>query len=165
VTNGLVIEIDEIKLEPGQKDEMALPEGYGITYLSNAKDEIAPNLFAGLVEDDAAYNFAASAVGVKPGSTLSLLVEQEEKAVILDSTGAEGSLPGGEAIFILQLTKADAKGRISQWQASDVRLNGAKEEKAGFEYSESPTPGKSLPIVVLDKDAEVKKILKAKPAP
>src|SRR3712207_8443519 len=44
----------------------------------------------------------------------------------------------------LQLTKADAEGTISQWQAADVRLNGAKEEKAGFEYSESPTPGKAL---------------------
>jgi hypothetical protein len=163
VTNGLFIEIDEIKLAPGQKDEMALPEGYGITYQSNGKDEIAPNLYAGLVEGDVAYNFAGSAVGVKAGSTLSLLVEQDEKVVILDSTGSEGVL-GGKGIFILQLTKADASGRISQWQAADVRLNGAREEKAAFEYSESPTRGKPLPIVILDKAANVKRVVKAKPA-
>jgi hypothetical protein len=163
LVNGLVVEIDEIKMEPGQTDEMALPEGYGITYLSNAKDEIAPNLFAGLVEDDAAYNFAASAVGIEPGSTISLLVEQEEKAVILDTTGSEGTLPGGKGIYILQLTKADANGRISQWQANDVRLSGAKEEKVGFEYDDSPRRGKPLPIVVLDKDTDVKRVLKAKP--
>ena len=75
--DGLVIDIEDITIAPGQKDEMALPGGYGITYQSNSKDEVAPNLYAGLVEDDAAYNFAASAVGLKPGSTISLLVEQK----------------------------------------------------------------------------------------
>ncbi|HEV2812424.1 MAG TPA: hypothetical protein VGW10_04150 [Solirubrobacteraceae bacterium] len=164
VGNGLFIEIEEIKLAPGQKDEMALPGGYGITYQSNGTDEMAPNLYAGLEEDGAAYNFAASAVGVKQGSTLSLLVEQEEKVVILDSTGAEGVLDG-DGVFILQLTKLDSKGRISQWQAGEVLLNGAKEEKAAFEYGTSPRRGKPLPIVILDKDAEEKDVIEAKPEP
>ena len=164
VGNGLFIEIEEIKLEPGQKDEMFLPGGYGITYQSNGEDEVAPNLYAGLVEDDRAYNFAASAVGIKAGSTLSLLVDQEEKVVILDSTGSEGVL-GGKGIFILQLTMADEKGTISQWQASDVQLNGSKEQKAGFEYGESPTPGKPLPIALLDKNADVTRVIRAKPEP
>jgi hypothetical protein len=163
VGSGLFIEIDDIKLEPGQKDEMFLPGGYGITYQSNGTDEQAPNLYAGLEEDDAAYNFAASAVGIKQGSTLSLLVDQSSKAVILDSTGSEGVL-GGKGIFILQLTKLDAKGRISQWQAADVRLNGAKEEKVGFEYDDSPRRGKPLPLVVLDKDLDVKRVVRAEPA-
>ena len=162
VANGLVIEIDEIKMAPGQKDEMALPGGYGITYQTNGMEEEAPNLFAGLVEDGAAYNFAASAVGIKKGSTLSLLVDQEEKVVILDSTGSEGVLEG-KGLFILQLTKADAKGRISQWQAGEVQLDGSKEEKAGFEYGESPVRGKSLPIVLLDEDSEVTDVVRAKP--
>lgn len=162
VGNGLVIEIEDIVIEPGQKDEMALPGGYGITYQSNGKEEVAPNLFAGLVEDDAAYNFAASAVGLKAGSTISLLVEQEEKVVILDSTGAEGT-DGEDPIFILQLTKADADGNIAQWQKADLSLDGAAEEKAGFEYSESPEAGKSLPIILLDGEGEVTGDTKAKP--
>ena len=162
IGNGLVIEIEEIEIAPGQKDEMALPGGYGITYQSNGKGEIAPNIYAGLVEDDAAYNFAASAVGIKAGSTISLLVEQEEKVVILDSTGSEGVL-GGKGFFILQLTKADANGTISQWQNAGVRLNGAKEEKVGFEYGTSPRRGKPLPLVVLDKNSEATKTIQAKP--
>jgi hypothetical protein len=162
VGNGLVIEIDDIKLAPGQKDEMALPGGYGITYQTNGKGEVAPSFFAGLIEDDAAYNFAASAVGLKKGSTLSLLVEQKEKVVILDSTGSEGVL-GGKGIFILQLTKADAEGNVAQWQNHDVELEGGKEEKAGFEYGESPTPGKPLPLVLLDKNSEPTEVIEAKP--
>jgi hypothetical protein len=162
VGNGLVIEIEDIKIAPGQKDEMALPGGYGITYQTNGEDGEAPNMFAGLVEDDAAYNFAASAVGLKKGSTISLLVEQKEKVVILDSTGSEGA-DGGNPLFILQLTKADANGKISQWQNANVQLSGAKEEKAGFEYSESPTPGKPLPIVLLNKNSDPTDVIEAKP--
>jgi hypothetical protein len=164
VGNGLVIEVEDLVIEPGQQDVMTLPGGYGITYLTNTKDETgaAPNFYAGLVEGDAAYNFAASAVGVKPGSTISFLVEQENKVVILDSTGSEGIL-GGKGFFILQLTKADEQGRISQWQAGDVRLSGAKEEKVGFEYGESPQRGKPLPFLVLDKNGDTKRVINAKP--
>jgi hypothetical protein len=162
VGNGLVIDIEDIKIVPGQKDEMALPQGYGITYQTNGSDGVAPNLYAGLVEDDAAYNFAASAVGLKKGSTVSLLVEQKDKVVILDSTGSE-SVDGANAQFILQLTKADAKGKISQWQNAGVELDGTKEEKAGFEYDKSPTPGKALPLVLVDKDGNPTKVIKARP--
>jgi hypothetical protein len=158
--NGLVIEIEEIKMAPGQKDEMALPGGYGITYQTNGEDGVAPNLFAGLVEDDAAYNFAASAVGVKKGSTLSLLVEQKEKVVILDSTGSE-SVDGANAQFILQLTKADADGNISQWQNAGVELDGTNEEKVAFEYGDSPKEGKPLPLVLLDKKGDPTDVIEA----
>jgi hypothetical protein len=162
VGNGLVIDIEDIKLAPGQKDEMALPGGYGITYQSNSDEEIAPNVFAGLVEDDAAYNFAASAVGLKKGSTISLLVEQKEKVVILDSTGSETG-DGGAALFILQLTKADAEGNIAQWQNAELELDGNAEEKAAFEYDSSPTTGKPLPLVLLDKNADATDVIEAKP--
>jgi hypothetical protein len=154
VGNGLVIDVEDITIAPGQVDEMALPGGYGITYLTNAKDGIAPNFFAGLVENGAAYNFAASAVGLKTGSTVSLLVEQKEKVVILDSTGSEGA-DGGNAVFILQLVKAGAKGKPAAWQNAGLELDGAAEEKAAFEYGTSPRRGKPLPIVLLDGNSDV----------
>jgi hypothetical protein len=141
---------------------MALPGGYGITYQTNGDDGVAPSMFAGLVEDDAAYNFAASAVGLKKGSTISLLVEQEEKVVILDSTGSE-SVDAANAQFILQLTKADAEGDIAQWQNAGVELDGAAEEKAGFEYGESPMKGKPLPLVVPDSNGDPTDPIDAKP--
>lgn len=162
VGNGLVIEIEEIKIAPGQKDEMALPGGYGITYQTNGKEGIAPEFFAGLVEDDAAYNFSTTAVGVKPGSTLSLLVEQKEKVMILDSTGSEGG-DAGDAIFIMTLAKAGADGKVATWQNANLTLDGRKEEKAAFEYGESPMTGKPLPLVLLDRKDEPIKVINAKP--
>ncbi|MDO9408824.1 hypothetical protein [Patulibacter sp.] len=163
VGNGLAIDLDGIEIAPGQKDEMALPGGYGITYQTNSKSEIptSPEFYAGLVKGNAALNFAATAVGVKSGSTVSFLVDQENEAVILDSTGSEG-LEGLKPQFLLQLTKADAKGRVTAWQRL-LELDGAKEQKAGFDYSTAPRSGKRLPIVVLDEDAEVIRTLTAKP--
>jgi hypothetical protein len=162
VGNGLVIDIEDVTIKPGQKDEMALPGGYGITYQSNGDEETAPSIFAGLVEDDAAYNFAASAVGLAKGSTISLLVEQEEKVVILDSTGGEGT-DGANPQYILQLTKADADGNVFQWQKAGVELDGAAEEKAGFEYDTSPTPNKPLPLVLLDQNGDPTDTIEADP--
>lgn len=160
---GLVIDVDAIEIAPGQKDEMALPGGYGITYQTNSTSEIptSPEFYAGLEKGDAALNFAASAVGIEGGSTVSFLVDRENEAVILDSTGSKG-VEGLRPEFLLQLVKADAKGRVSTWQRS-LKLNGAKEEKAGFEYASSPRRGKPLPIVVLDEDAEVLRTVTAKP--
>ncbi|WP_026910124.1 hypothetical protein [Patulibacter minatonensis] len=163
VGSGLVIDIDAVEIAPGQQDEMALPGGYGITYQTNSKSEIpqSPEFYAGLVEDDASLNFAAAAVGVKSGSTVSFLIDRENQAVILDSTGSTG-LQGLKPEFILQLVKADAKGRTSSWQ-KQLSLDGKKEEKAGFEYGTSPRAGRPLPIVLLDKDAEVTRTVTAKP--
>lgn len=160
---GLVIDVDAIEIAPGQKDEMALPGGYGITYQTNSKSDVptSPEFYAGLVKGDAALNFAASAVGIEPGSTVSFLVDRENEAVILDSTGSKG-IEGLRPEFILQLVKADAKGRVSTWQRQ-LRLDGAAEEKAGFEYGTSPRRGKPLPIVLLDEDAEIIRTTSAKP--
>lgn len=163
VGNGLVVDVEEISMEPGQKDGMALPGGYGITYGSTSKRAEAPNIFAALERDDKALNFAASAVGVKPGSAISLLVDQEEDVVILDSTGSEPETEGVDAQYIVQLTQADAKGRTAQWQRT-LSLDGEAEEKVGFEYSDSPTRGKPLPLIKLDGDAEIIGTLSAKPS-
>jgi hypothetical protein len=153
VGNGLVIDVEDIKVAPGQQDHMALPGGYGITYLTNAKDGIAPNFYAGLVQDGEAYNFSASAVGLKPGSTMSLLVEQKDKVVILDSTGSKG-LKGGDPAFIMQLVKVGAEGKPELWQKF-LSLDGDKEEKAAFEYSKSVHDGKPLPIFLINKANDI----------
>ncbi|HEX8054634.1 MAG TPA: hypothetical protein VF517_16730 [Thermoleophilaceae bacterium] len=153
VGSGLVIEIEDVKIAPGQTDAMALPGGYGITYGTDSKEEEAPNLYASLVEDDYAYTFAATAVGIKRGSTLSLVVEQENKVAYIDSTGGKGA-DGGTGVYILNLTRADAEGNIAQWQNGEVMLDGSKDEKAGFEYDESPEPGKPLPLVLLDANGD-----------
>ena len=93
--NGLVISIDEINIDPGQTDNVFLSgEGYGLYYEFNSKRvaETTPLLFAGVTTEDAAFTFAATAIGLKKGSTIGLLIDQEEGVVDLDASGSKGAL-------------------------------------------------------------------------
>lgn len=152
VGNGLVIEIEDITVDPGQQDQMYLPEGYGLTYESNSTEEVAPNIFAGVTQGESAYVFAASAVGIARGSAISLYVVPEEKVVILDSAEARDA-KGAKARYIVNLTKLTADGETGAWTRI-VRLDGAKGEKVGFEYEETARPGTPLPLVFAGADGE-----------
>lgn len=159
---GLVIEVEDLTIAPGQQDKMALPEGYGITYESNSDSEEAPNIFAGVVNGDEAYVFAASAVGIAKGSAISLLVVQEENVVILDSTGSSG-VRGKKAAYIVNLSKLTDTGDISTWTKA-VRLDGESGEKVGFEYNETAKAGRPLPLVFVGGDGEpTGKVIVAQP--
>jgi hypothetical protein len=149
---GLVIEVEDITIEPGQSDRMQLAEGYGLTYETNNDTEEAPNLFAGVTTEDEAYIFAASAVGIAKGSAISLFVVQDDKVVILDSTGSAGK-NGKQAKYVTNLTKLTADGKTTGW-TKIVDLNGAKGEKIGFEYDETAKPGQPLPLIYVGGDGE-----------
>jgi hypothetical protein len=161
LVNGLVIEIEDIRMDRGQKDEMALPAGYGITYQTNSDSEEAPNFFVGLEEAKKSYLFSASAVGVKKGSILSVVVEQDQKVMYVDSDGTEAA-GGGNPVFITSLAQIDESGDMSQW-IKTVGLNAAKSEKLSFEYGESPVPGEKLPFLIQKENGDVKRVVFAKP--
>jgi hypothetical protein len=152
IGNGLVLEVEDITIKPGQKDRMQVLDGYGIAYESNSDSEEAPNIFAGVVEGDSAYIFAASAVGIEPGSAIRLFVVPEEHVVILDSSLARGAR-GQKGHYILNLSKQTAGGAIGTW-TKDVRLAGENGEKVGFEYSETAKVGKPLPLIYVGADGE-----------
>lgn len=149
---GLVIEVEDITIEPGQRDRMLVSEGYGLTYETNNDTEEAPNIFAGVTTEDEAFIFAASAVGIAKGSAISLFVVQEDKVVILDSTGSSGK-NGQQAKYVTNLTKLTADGRTTGW-TKIVDLDGEKGEKIGFEYDETAKPGRPLPLIYVGGDGE-----------
>lgn len=152
IGNGLVIEVEDIELEPGQKDRMQVLDGYGIAYESNSASGVAPNIFAGVVEDDASYVFGATAVGIEQGSAIRLLVVPEENVVILDSSLSRGA-DGQKGNYILNLSKQSADGEIGTW-TKNVRLAGEKGESVGFEYAETAQVGQPLPLVYVGGDGE-----------
>ncbi|MCW2990910.1 MAG: hypothetical protein JWM73_1504 [Solirubrobacterales bacterium] len=150
IGNGLVLEVEDITIAPGQKDRMQVLDGYGIAYESNSDSGEAPNIFAGVVKKDAAYIFAASAVGIEKGSAIRLIVVPEENVVLLDSSLARG-VNGQKGHYILNLSKQSGDGKIGTW-TKDVRLAGEKGESVGFEYSETAKIGKPLPLVYVGAD-------------
>ena len=150
VGNGLVIAVEEIKLAPGQQDELTIPAGYGLVYESNGAGEATPELYAGLVSKDAAYQFTVTSLGVKKGSSIGLLVDKSEHTVVLDSTGSRGSIEK-RGFYVLAVAKA-TENDVSAWATGTLRLDGTKGEVAAFDYTDIPKAGKPLELAVGPQD-------------
>ncbi|MCW2958907.1 MAG: hypothetical protein JWP18_1710 [Solirubrobacterales bacterium] len=156
--NGIVISIDDIVTRPGQVDNAFVAGGgYGLYYENNGKaDETTPLLFAGVDDEDASYTFAATAAGLKKGSSIGLIVDQKSGQVLLDADGANGAY-GGKGFFALVIGKSDAKGEYT-WVDDDLELRGGKKpEGAYFNWKEQKlTVGKPVKVEVGPEDGPYK---------
>lgn len=147
--NGLVISVQDINIDPNQIDNVYLSgQGYGLYYEFNSKhtDETTPLLFAGVTTNNAAYTFAATAAGLKRGSTIGLLVDRKQGVVDLDSSGAKGALRG-KGIFALVAGRSDASGDYL-WSNDDLELDGAKQEEAAFLFKQGVKPKRPIDVIV-----------------
>jgi hypothetical protein len=133
--NGIVISIDDIVTRPGQVDNAFVAGGgYGLYYENNGKaDETTPLLFAGVDDEDASYTFAATAAGLKKGSSIGLLVDQKSGQVLLDADGAIGAF-GAKAFFALVIGKSDETGEYT-WVDDDLELRGGKKKPEGAYFN------------------------------
>jgi hypothetical protein len=157
VGNGLVIAVEEIKLEPGQRDELTIPSGYGLIYETHGSDNASPELYAGVATDKAAFTFSAASLGVKKGSSIGLLVDQESGTVLLDSTGSRGSIER-KGFYALAIAKATDTGGVEAWSTGDLRLDGTKGEVAIFNYDDTPAKGTALDLLVGPEDGPFKTV-------
>lgn len=144
---GLVVEIDEINVAPGQIDILTFADNYGFYYASDSKSISSPLFFAGVYDGDVSYTFGAAAVGLKKGSSVGLFIDQEDGTVDLDSSESKGQ-DGLKGEFILAVERIDAKSD-SIW-TKNVALDGKKDESLIFNYKDKdlkPTPGKKLSLL------------------
>lgn len=147
VGNGLVIAIEEIEIAPGQRDNVFVDGGgNGLYYESNGKGEATPELYAGVEDGVTAYTFAATAAGLKRGSTIGLLVDRKSGTVLLDAEGSKGSL-NGRGFFALVVGKSTAR-RTLTWGTGDLELSGKRKEGAYFNYKDVPAAGAPLELEV-----------------
>jgi hypothetical protein len=156
--NGMVISIDDIVTYKGQVDNVFVSGGgYGLVYENNSdkEEETTPLLFAGVDDGDAAYTFAATAAGLKTGSTIGLFVDQESGQVLLDAEGSKGAF-GDKGFYGLVIGKSDAKGDFT-WVDDDLELSGKKKEGAYFNYKDQKLRvGKPVKIEVGAEDGPFK---------
>ncbi len=157
VAGGLVVAVDEIKIEPGQQDQVALSgDGNGLYYETDGTNDETPEFYAGVDDDDASYTFAATAVGVKRGSTIGLVVDQESGTVLLDADGAKASV-GDKAYFVLLVGK-ETPNASRIWGTDSLRLSTRRKEGAYFNYRETPKAGRSLKLEVGPEDGPLRTV-------
>ncbi|WP_372791477.1 hypothetical protein [Paraconexibacter sp.] len=157
VGGGLVVAVDEIRIAPGQQDNVYLDgKGRGFYYETNSKKDATPEFYAGLEDGDAAYTFAATAVGLKPGSPIGLLVDRESGTVLLDADGTHGSLDG-KGYFGLLVGKETAT-RSYIWGTDELELDGKRGDGVYFNYKQTPKAGKSLELEVGPEDGPFKTV-------
>lgn len=153
--NGLVISVEELKVRPDQQDELLLSgDGLGLYYTSNDKEGSAPELYAGLEDGKAAYTFAASAEGLKPGAEIGLVIDRETGTVLLDGEGVKGQLPGDSALFVLLVGKETAT-RSLLWGTDELQLSGKTDDGVVFNYRDVPARGKPLELGVGPEDGDL----------
>lgn len=144
---GLVVSVESLKISPGQMDELTFDgKGSGFDYETNAPSEVAPEFYAGLEDGNAAYTFAATAAGLKKGSTISLYIDRKLHAVLLDASEIKGAVDG-KAYFAVGLAR-ETPTREDLWLRDIVSLSGRKKESLAFDYKNVPAAGKPLELIV-----------------
>lgn len=151
ISGGLVVSVEEIKIAPGQQDDVALSgDGHGLYYATDGTNEESPEFYAGVDDGDASYTFAAAALGIKRGSTVGLLVDQESGTVLLDADGAD-TADGSKPWFALLVGK-EAPNATRVWGTDELRLSSKRKEGAYFNYRDTPKAGQPLELEVGPED-------------
>jgi hypothetical protein len=141
---GIYQQVDEILLKPGETNVVDFRGGVtGFTYHTDPHVDQTPLLASAVVENKAAYAFAALAVGVKGGSELTMYIDKSSGEVALDTRGTKGNIAGtGYAVYVLSVVRESASGE-SVWVAGKLLLK--RGELALVDYRKA-VKGKKLLI-------------------
>jgi hypothetical protein len=154
---GLDVEVDSIRLAPGQQDTVRFPgDGAGLVYETDGKAKSSPDLYATIedgdvTKDGAYYVVGTAALGFSAGSTVGFTLDQNAGTFTLDTTGTKPSAAsdglGGKSLYVATLVRANAKGE-STWLTDPILLQGGDVgERLTIDYRGAPAKSKPLKIV------------------
>lgn len=146
---GIDTLVQDIKLDPGQKDEINFnTDGLGYVYKTDVNQSESPVLAAGTEGKTADYGFAVKAVNVQGGSSVALKLDRDNQQLDIDTAGTAGA---GD--YVVSVYREDDQGK-TQWTSTDqpVHLEGG--EIAHVDYG-SAQPGQPLKIEIRQQDGSV----------
>jgi hypothetical protein len=120
---GIDTLVQDIKLEPGQKDEIQFnTDGLGYVYKTDVKQAESPILAAGVQGKQADYGFAVKAINVKGGSNVALKLDRANEQLDIDTAGTAGA---GD--YVVSVYREDDQGKTS-WTSSNepIHLEGGQ---------------------------------------
>ncbi|MCW2997025.1 MAG: hypothetical protein JWN65_574 [Solirubrobacterales bacterium] len=155
---GLDVEVDSIRLAPGQQDTVSFPgDGAGLVYETDGKAKSSPDLYAtvedgDVTKDGAYYVVGTAALGFSAGSRVGFELDQEAGTFTLDTTGTKPSAAsdglGGKSLYVATLVRETAKGQ-SSWLTEDPILlkGGDNGERLKIDYRGAPAKTKPLKVI------------------
>src|SRR5262249_31170203 len=112
IGQGFYTEVSDLELTPGQRDGIYFTgDGKGFVYRAAPGHKQSPTVASAIAKGNDAYAFAAKALGVKGGSQLTMYIDPNLKAFVLDTTGTTPvKAQGGYAAYVISVVKATPNG-------------------------------------------------------
>lgn len=146
---GSYTQVSEIKLEPGQKDEVQFnTDGLGYVYKTDSRQAESPILAAGVQGKSADYGFAVKALNVQGGSNVELKLDRANEQLDIGDAGTAGA---GD--YVISVYREDDHSK-TQWTSTDepVRLEGGA--IAHVDYGNAQ-PGGPMKLEIRNPDGSV----------
>lgn len=143
---GIDTLVQDIKLDPGQKDEVSFnSDGLGYVFKTAPNQAESPILAAGVQGKSADYGFAVKAVNLKGGSNVALKLDQTNEQLDIDTAGTPGA---GD--YVVSVYREDEQGK-TQWTSKDEAVHLEAGEVAHLDYG-ATQPGSPMKLDIKKAD-------------
>jgi hypothetical protein len=134
---GYDLAVDEINLDPGQKDYITIsPDGKSISYKTDSTE--SPDIILGYESKGADYAFLVKGVDIEPGGTVNVMLDKDKNTLKLFATGNKQT-----GVYAIIMGRFDAQSEL-YFGHDDIEL--APKDTAIFDYSKWDSNGETLPL-------------------
>jgi len=134
---GYDLAVDEINLDPGQKDSITFsPDGKSISYKTDSTE--SPDIVLGYEAKGADYSFLVKGVDIEPGGTVNVTLDKDKGTLKLFATGNKQN-----GIYALIMGRIDDKGEL-YFGHDNIEL--APKDSAILEYAKWNSNGATMPL-------------------
>jgi hypothetical protein len=146
IGQGFYTEVSDLKLRPGQRDGIYFTgDGKGFVYRTAPGQDQSPTVASAIVKGNDAIAFAAKAVGVKGGSQLTMYIDQNLDAFVLDTTGTTPvKAQHGLAAYVISAVREGPQSSTT-WVTKKPLLLKPKSQ-AIIGYGHLPAANKNVPV-------------------
>jgi hypothetical protein len=147
IGQGFYTEVSDLKLTPGQRDGIYFTgDGKGFVYRTAPGHDQSPTVASAIAKGDNAYAFAAKALGVKGGSQLTMYIDPDLNAFVLDTTGTTPVKSQKDlAAYVISVVKAGPNGDTT-WVNSKKALLLKPKQQAIIDYGHLPPATKNVTV-------------------
>ena len=139
-------EVQDIKLQPGQKDTIDFTgDGTGYAYQTASNQTESPVVAAGVKGKQADYAFAIKAVNTQGGAAIDTQIDQSKEQLDFDTSKSSGT-----ADYVVSVVRQGESGSTS-WSTTGLpndSLSLTAGDKIHIDYGTATTPGQSMTVTI-----------------